>query len=122
MITEKAMEMIRDYIQTTFLFYNVGRGGDTTGINATSLDAPINATNFNNSTGSITTDKTGLTSLDFTITLNGSDYVGEIIREVGIFDSATLASANMLIRVPFNAIGPLTASDTIELVVTVDVI
>jgi hypothetical protein len=114
MITEKAMEMLRDYIQTTFLFYNVGRGGDTTGINATSLD--------NNSTGSITTDKTGLTSLDFTITLNGSDYVGEIIREVGIFDSATLASANMLIRVPFNAIGPLTASDTIELVVTVDVI
>ena len=115
MITEKALELIRNYVLTTFVQYNVGRGGDASSINGTGLDSPFHASN---QTSGISISKSGVTSLDYTITLNGSTYVGETLKEVGIFD----ASGHMLIRVPFEAVGPFTSSQDIELVLTVDVI
>ena len=115
MITEAALELIRNYVLTTFVRFNVGRGGDASSINGTGLDAPFHSSN---QTSGMTITKSGVTSLDYTITLNGSTYVGETLKEVGIFD----ASGNMLIRVPFDAIGPFTSSQNIELVLTVEVI
>ncbi len=128
MITELARQALKDFVEDNFIAYNVGTGGDSSNPNATTLDAPINAVNTTSTGLSITTS--GISSIDFTITLNPSTYLGEVIREVGIFNSASIviggttyaAGAIMLIRVPFDGIGPITSSDTIELVVSVDVV
>ena len=128
MITELARQALKQYVESNFVAYNVGTGGDSSNPNATSLDAPIIALNTTSTGLSITTS--GVSSIDFTITLNPSTYLGEVIREVGIFNSTAItvdgtsyaAGSIMLIRVPFDGIGPITATDDIELVVSVDVV
>jgi len=128
MITELARQTLKQYVDTNFKAYNVGTGGDSSNPNATTLDAPINAANT--TTTGLTVTTSGVSSIDFTITLNPSTYLGEVIREVGIFNSAPItvdgvshsAGDIMLIRVPFDGIGPITSSDDIELVVSVDVV
>ena len=128
MITELAKQTLKQYVDTNFKAYNVGTGGDSSNPNATTLDAPINAANT--TTTGLTVTTSGVSSIDFTITLNPSTYLGEVIREVGIFNSASIviggttyaAGSIMLIRVPFDGIGPITSSDDIELVVSVDVV
>ena len=128
MITELARQTLKQYVDTNFKAYNVGTRGDSSNPNATTLDAPINAVNTTSTGLSITTS--GVSSIDFTITLNPSTYLGEVIREVGIFNSTAItvdgvsysAGDIMLIRVPFDGIGPITSSDDIELVVSVDVV
>ena len=127
MITELARQALKDFIEDNFAAYNVGSGGDSVNPNATTLDAPINVSH---QTSGLSISTSGISSIDFTISLNASSYVGEVIREVGIFNSASItiggttyaAGAIMLIRVPFDGIGPITASDTIEIVVSVDVV
>ena len=127
MITELARQALKQYVYDNFNRYNIGTGGDSTNPNATKLDAPINSSPV--STGlSIATS--GISSVDFTISLNVSAYVGEVIREVGIFNSAAITIDGitygvgelMLIRVPFEGIGPITSTDDIELIVSVDVV
>jgi|TARA_R100000479_G_scaffold16128_1_gene6196 hypothetical protein len=127
MITELARQALKDFIEDNFAAYNVGSGGDSVNPNATTLDAPINVSH---QTSGLSISTSGISSIDFTITLSPSSYLGEVIREVGIFNSASItiggttyaAGAIMLIRVPFDGIGPITASDTIEIVVSVDVV
>ena len=127
MITELARQALKDFIEDNYAAWNVGTGGDSSNPNATTLDAPINATH---QTANLSITTSGISSIDFTISLNASSYVGEVIREVGIFNSASIviggttyaAGSIMLIRVPFDGIGPITSSDVIELVVSVAVV
>ena len=127
MITELARQALKEYVKTNFVAYNVGSGGDSSNPNATTLDAPINASH---QTSGISVSTSGISSVDFTITLSPSSYLGEVIREVGIFNSELItvdgtdyvAGAMMLIRVPFDGIGPIAATDDIEIVVSVDVV
>jgi len=130
MITELARQALKEYVGTKFLRWTLGTGGDSANPNSTNLDAPIYNTVDAASTGSLTVSTSGVSSVDFTISLNASSYVGEVIREVGIFNSESIiiggttyaAGSIMLIRVPFDGIGPITSSDTIEIVVSVDVV
>jgi hypothetical protein len=125
MITELARQALKQHIDTNFQSFQVGTGNDSSNPNATTLDAPLST-----ASGSMTISTSGVSSIDFTITLSASSYVGEVIKEVGIFNSQDLtvdgvlytAGEIMLIRVPFDGIGPITSSDTIELVVSVDVV
>ena len=127
MITELARQALRQYVESNFVAYNVGSGGDSSNPNATTLDAPINASH---QTSGISVSTSGISSVDFTITLSPSSYLGEVIREVGIFNSELItvdgtdyvAGAMMLIRVPFDGIGPIAATDDIEIIVSVDVV
>ena len=125
MITELARQALKQHIDDKFQSFQVGTGNDSSNPNATTLDAPLST-----ASGSMTITTSGVSSIDFTITLSASSYVGEVIKEVGIFNSQDLtvdgvlytAGEIMLIRVPFDGIGPITSSDTIELVVSVDVV
>jgi hypothetical protein len=127
MITELARQALRQYVESNFVAYNVGSGGDSSNPNATDLDAPINATH---QISGISVSTSGISSVDFTITLSPSSYLGEVIREVGIFNSASItiggtayaAGEMMLVRVPFDGIGPIAATDDIEIIVSVDVV
>jgi len=112
MITKDGRTDMRDHIINTYTKAKVGTGGDSTNPNASDLDSPVGA----EITG-ITVQSSGESSIDFKITVNGTGYVGHTIKEIGIFNS----SNNMLVRVNYDGIGPLTSSDQIEFVITVEV-
>tara|TARA_R100000406_G_scaffold54222_1_gene37008 strand:+ start:2288 stop:2632 length:345 start_codon:yes stop_codon:yes gene_type:complete len=113
MITRAGRTDIKDYLQSNFTKYNVGSGGDSTNPNASNLDSPLNTTLQNvNSVRSV-----GQTTLEFNITISGSDYLGQTIKEVGIFNS----SNEMLIRVNYDGFGPLSATDEVNFIITIEV-
>ncbi len=118
MITREGRADIREHVRTTFVYAQIGTGGDSTNPNATDLDSPLepsagNRENIGSGTAS------GETSVDWKFTILGSNYVGHTIKEVGIFDANT--AGNMLLRVSYDGIGPLTATDEIEFIITVEV-
>jgi hypothetical protein len=108
MLTEAGKAKIRDLIKTEFTTMKIGSGGDSTNPLATDLDAPI-------STTTATRISTGQSSLDFKATFN--NLAGQTIKEMGIFN----ASGVMLGRVNFQTLGPFTASESIEVIFTVEV-
>ena len=110
MITETGKAKIRDLISAEFTTMKIGTGGDTTNPMATDLDSPL---------ASVTATKvsTGQSALDFIATFAGATIAGQTIKEVGIFNNSGI----MLGRVNFNAVGPFTASDSIEIVFTLEV-
>ena len=113
MITRAGRTDIKAYLESTFTKYNVGSGGDSTNPNATDLDAPLNTTLKNvDSVRSV-----GQTTLEFNITISGTDYLGQTIKEVGIFNS----DDEMLIRVNYDGFGPLSATDEVNFIITIEV-
>ena len=118
MITEAARTWVKNQLKslsnpTGYLYMGIGSGGDSTNPNATSLDAPLG------SRVSVTPTESSVATLDWTYIFDGANYVGETIKEVGIFNAAS--AGDMLIRVNMDGIGPIVASDTIEITVTVEV-
>ena len=112
MITKNGRELLKEYIETTFTYYEVGTGGDSTNPNASALDSPLG------SRGTLTKVSAGDTTIDFTFTLQGSTHTGQTIKEVGIFSA--VSGGTMLTRVNYDGIGPLTASQEIEFIITVE--
>ena len=110
MITKDGRGLLKDHIISTFTFYKIGTGGDSTNPNATDLDSPIS------SRVSVTPTGSSESAVEWKFTVQGSAYIGNTIKEVGIFDS----SDNMLVRVNYAAIGPLTSTDEIEFVIVVE--
>jgi len=110
MMTEAGKAKIRDLISTEFTLMKIGNGGDSTNPMALDLDIPL-ATNTTVNTS------TGQSSIDFKATFTGTDISGQSIKEMGIFNS----SGVMLGRIDFNTLGPFTASETIEVILTVEV-
>jgi len=95
---------IEDGSRTTFTQVRVGDGGDSTSMSQTTLDSQV-------ANKAVTPTLVGNT-LIYEIELLGSDLSSNIISELGIFDG-TGADANMLCRVSFDPIGPITASETL---------
>jgi|TARA_R100000479_G_scaffold12110_1_gene4911 hypothetical protein len=114
MITRNGREDLRDYIITQYTVAKVGTGGDSTNPNASDLDSPVGA-----SISSITAVSSGETSVDFKFTISGSAYVGHTIKEVGIFNKDS--PNEMLLRVNYDSIGPLTSTDNVEFIITMEV-
>lgn len=113
MITREGRADMREHIRNSYVWAQIGTGGDSTNPNATDLDSPVGARFGVNGSSS------GETSLDWRFSILGSTYVGHTIKEVGIFDAYT--GGNMLLRVNYDGIGPLTSTDEIEFVITVEV-
>tara|TARA_R110002020_G_C16089004_1_gene757719 strand:+ start:163 stop:528 length:366 start_codon:yes stop_codon:yes gene_type:complete len=112
MIVDKGKKRIAELItgiesgsRTTFTHVRVGDGGDSTSMSQTTLDSQVSTTK------TVTPILVGNT-LIYEIELLGSDLSSNIISELGIFDG-TGADANMLCRVSFDPIGPITASETL---------
>jgi len=116
MITTEGRTNLKDYIISTFTHFQVGTGGDSTNPNAGDLDSPLGSkATITSASGQALSS--GETSIDFSFTILGSAYVGNTIKEVGIFDSGN----TLLVRVNYDGIGPLTSSDEIEFIITVEV-
>tara|TARA_R100000231_G_scaffold139618_1_gene121682 strand:- start:589 stop:930 length:342 start_codon:yes stop_codon:yes gene_type:complete len=112
MITRDGRTKMRDLLISNFTKYKVGAGGDSTNPNSSDLDSPlISLASMNTPTIS------GETSIDFTFTVLGSSLVGQTLKEAGVFT----ASGELLVRVNFDPIGPLTATDEIDFIITVEV-
>ena len=114
MITRDGRTDLKDYIILQYTTAKVGTGGDSTNPNASDLDSPVGA-----SITGITPISSGETSVDWKFTIAGSGYVGHTIKEVGIFNATS--PNEMLLRVNYDSIGPLTATDQIEFIITIEV-
>ena len=112
-VTETVKTAIATHIKTTYAYIGLGVGGDSTNPNTNELDAPVG------SRVAITASASGLSALDYKKVFNGSDYTGYTIKEAGIFSAAS--GGNMLTRVNFDGIGPISSSETFEVIITVEV-
>jgi hypothetical protein len=112
MITETGKGKVRNLVSSDFTVMKIGNGGDSTNPNATDLDAPIASATTTNITS-------GQSAIDFKATFSGSQISGQTIKEVGIFN--TDGTPIMLGRVNFKDLGPFTSSDSIEIIVTMEI-
>ena len=138
MITDEAKRKMALFIKEFYTHANVGIGGDSTNPNSNSLDVPIISSNQ-----STTNAVSDAATVDFTISLTGSQLEGNTIREFGIFgtlpqdttfDKMYGGTANpatggenyaseviMLSRINFTGVGPFSNADQIDLTLTVEV-
>tara|TARA_R100001163_G_C5061720_1_gene198657 strand:+ start:1911 stop:2255 length:345 start_codon:yes stop_codon:yes gene_type:complete len=113
MITRDARTYVKDYLKQN-IRYKIGTGGDSTNPNATDLDAPLDTTLL---TG-VTVNDSGESTIDYSVTVSGSTYLGQTIKEIGIFSTT---NNTLIVRVNYDGIGPLTATDEIEFLITLEV-
>jgi hypothetical protein len=126
MITDTTKRKVALFIKDMYTKANVGNGGNATAPNATDLDVPILTTKV----GTSNTESND-TTIDFSVSFSGSSLQGNSIRELGFFSSTmpqdsqfdelrttTTYTAEtsdvMLARINFDAIGPITAADTLD--------
>ena len=114
MITDKGKSLITAYLASTFTKANVGSGGNSTSPSQLELDVPLLSTP--KTSGASVSDEN---VVDFSVTILGTDasIVGETLREICIED----ASGNLLLRIPFDAIGPFSESEEVEFFIAVEV-
>lgn len=113
MITRDARTYLKDQLKTG-IGYKIGSGGDTTNPNATDLDDPIDTTYQT----TLTVNESGESTLDYDITIYGSNYLGHTIKEIGIY---VTASNTLICRVNYDGIGPLASTDEVQFIITVEV-
>jgi hypothetical protein len=87
-----------------FKYVRVGDGGDNTSMSQTTLDSQI-------STHKVVTPIPVGNTLVYEIEFLGSELTSNVVSELGIFDAAE--GGNMLCRVNFDPIGPLSADETL---------
>lgn len=103
---------VLSYIKSTLAISGqIGYGGNSTSPRATALDVPSGAT------VTIASENSNLNILEIKVTCAGSNITGKVIRELGIFKT----SSEMIARVNFDGVGPITASETLELFLTIEV-
>ena len=114
MITKDGRQFIRDKLNNN-VGWKIGNGGDSTNPNATDLDVPINT--LIQSSG-ITINSSSETTIDYNITVNGASYVGQTIKEIGLYE---ITGSKLLCRVPIESVGPLVSTDIVEIIITLEV-
>ena len=114
MITTDGRQFLRGKINTN-IGWQIGSGGDSTNPNATALDSPITSSI---QTSSIGINNSGETTVDYRININGSNYVGQTIKEIGLYETV---GNTLICRVPLDPIGPLVSTDEIEIIITLEV-
>ena len=97
---------------SNFRYIRVGNGGDSTSPSQTTLDNQVGDAKAS------TPDLVGNT-LVYTVTFTGADISSNTISEIGIFDAEE--GGNMLSRIVFDDVGPLTASDSITFTLRLEV-
>jgi len=112
LITDEMKAEVLSYIESTLAASaQIGYGGNSTSPRSTTLDVPSGAT------VTIAKEKSNLNVLEIKVTCAGSNITGKVIRELGIFKT----SSEMIARVNFDGVGPFTASETLELFLTIEV-
>lgn len=111
MITDKLKELLTNQIVTLINTGQVGLGGNSSSPNADALDVPSGASS------TITKVSTDENVMEVKISVAGGDITGMTIREAGIFDS----SSNLLSRVNFDGVGPFSSTETLEIIMIIEV-
>jgi hypothetical protein len=121
MITDAAKSIIAQHLVDTFTRGNVGSGGNSSSPAQTDLDVPLLSGSGSSLGVTVTPVKSDANVVDFKLTIQGTDasITGRTLREIGIFD--TESTNNMLLRIPFDAIGPFSASEEVEFFIAVEV-
>lgn len=115
MIVDAGKKGLGDLViaNSAFTYVGVGDGGDDTSTSQSELDNEV----FRKLA---TVNRVGNT-LVYNVTFTGTDLSSNLIRELGIFNHATIGSGTLLTRVNFNAIGPLTSSDEVKFIFRLEV-
>jgi len=131
MITDKAKRKMTLFIKDMFTKANVGIGGNATFPNSNELDSPILETRIDT-----TNSESNDTTIDFVVSVAGSNLQGNTIRELGIFSETMpdddyfdelrttttyTTETTMLTRVNFDAIGPFNNTDTLNFIITMEI-
>lgn len=121
MISDKAKSMIAQHLVDTFTRGNVGAGGNSSSPALTNLDVPLLTGSGGTLGVSVSPVKSDENVVDFKVSILGTNasIVGRTIREISLHD--TTSDNNMLLRIPFEAIGPFSASEEVEFFIAVEV-
>lgn len=111
MITDKLKELLTNQIVSLIDSGQVGLGGNSSSPNANALDVPSGAATTVNA---VSTDEN---VMEVKVSVGGGAITGMTIREAGIFDS----SSNMLSRVNFDGVGPFSSTETLEVILIIEV-
>lgn len=115
MITEKLQNLIAGHIASNLIdSAKVGLGGNTTFPTQGDLDVPLTSVS---ATSVATNDaNSNVVQIKVTVNCNQAGMTGQVLREVGIFDSTDL-----VIRQNFDGIGPFSSNDTLEFFILLEV-
>ena len=133
MITDITKRKVALFIKDMYTKANIGNGGNATSPNATDLDVPILTTKQ-----TTTNTESDDTTIDFAVSFSGSSLQGNTVREIAFFSDTMPTDTNfdelrtttsytpegddvMLARINFDAIGPVTSSDTLDFTFTMEV-
>ena len=141
MIVDEAKRKVALFLKNFYDKGNVGAGGNATFPTATGLDVPILGSNQ-----SISSVISSDTTVDFTLSIDGGNLLGNTVRELGIFSenmptndaqftlmvtegvfpetthgTEAAIETNMLARVMFDAIGPFQSTDVLNFTFTIEV-
>lgn len=111
MITDKLKELLITEVVRLIDSGQVGLGGNSSSPNANALDVPSGGTTTVNA---VSTDEN---VMEVKVSVGGGAITGMTIREAGIFDS----SSNMLSRVNFDGVGPFASTETLEVILIIEV-
>jgi hypothetical protein len=104
MIVDAGKKKVGDLLIGNFTFIAVGDGGDDTSTSQSVLDNEV-------SRKPATVNRVGNT-LIYDVTFTGADLISNIVNEIGIFNASS--GGEMLSRVNFNTIGPLSTSESVS--------
>ena len=105
MITDAGKNKSADLLMTNFTHIAVGDGGDDTATSQTTLDHEIvrKAADSKQVVGN---------TIVYTISFTGSELLSNVISEMGVFNDSS--AGDMLSRVNFKSIGPLSSNETVS--------
>tara|TARA_A100001201_G_scaffold129668_1_gene115149 strand:- start:175 stop:576 length:402 start_codon:yes stop_codon:yes gene_type:complete len=132
MITDEAKSVIAQFLVDNFTRANVGSGGNNTSPSQSDLDVPLlsgSGSTLGNTASGVKSDEN---VVDFKIDILGSNasIEGRTLREIGIFSGAAVTTSSngrevpintMLLRIPFDAIGPFSSSEEVEFFIAIEV-
>tara|TARA_R100001510_G_C7656456_1_gene216484 strand:- start:1796 stop:2131 length:336 start_codon:yes stop_codon:yes gene_type:complete len=110
MITDKLKELLATRIKDIVDVGKLGMGGNTTSPLALDLDVPITGT------PTISVEKSNSNVVQIMVEEVGSNITGKLIREMGFFDGT-----EMLGRINFEAVGPFSETERIQIFLTLEV-
>jgi len=109
MITDKLKEILATRIKDIVDVGKLGMGGNTTSPLALDLDVPL-------TTVTPTVEKSNTNVVQIMVEEVGSNITGKLIREMAFFDGT-----DMLGRVNFEAVGPFSGTERIQIFLTLEV-
>lgn len=116
MITDELRKILATKLKEEILSGQIGQGGNSTSPLANSLDVPIDSITVSKSV-----EKSSQNVVQVKLEILGTAITGLVIREAGLFNHATPASGSLLQRVNFQGVGPFSASERLQIFITMEV-